>query len=120
MCELRGPYTDMIDESKITLGEMIHNDGREFMYVYHYGDQWRHVLTVENILDRESGVDYPVWFALGVSAPARRKTAEGSADTAKLTCRYGAQRNSGQVQRLVRCHYSIPYFFISSSSLSRS
>jgi len=55
-----GPYTDMIDESKVTLGEMIRNDGREFMYVYDYGDQWRHVLTVENILDRESGVDYPV------------------------------------------------------------
>lgn len=55
-----GPYTDMIDESNVTLGEMIHHDGREFMYVYDYGDQWRHILTVENILERESDVDYPV------------------------------------------------------------
>jgi hypothetical protein len=64
-----GPYTDMIDETKVTLGEMIHNDGREFMYVYDYGDQWRHVLTVENILDGEPGADYPVCIAGARACP---------------------------------------------------
>ena len=58
-----GPRTDMIDESETSLGQIVQSDGREFMYVYDFGDQWRHVLTVEDVFDPEPGVKYPVCVA---------------------------------------------------------
>jgi len=58
-----GPYTDMIDESKTSLGHVVRNDGREFMYVYDYGDQWRHDLTIEDIFGPEPDVTFPVCVA---------------------------------------------------------
>ena len=58
-----GPYTDMIDESTTSLGQVVHSDGREFMYVYDYGDQWRHNLTVEEIFEPEPDLRFPVCVA---------------------------------------------------------
>jgi len=39
--------------------------------------------------------------------------------TPKLTCRYGAQRNSGQVQRFVICLVLQPYFHLAVNMLCK-
>ena len=30
-----------------------------FVYEYDFGDSWRHIITVEKVLERQSGVRYP-------------------------------------------------------------
>ena len=34
--------------------------GDQLKYVYDFGDDWRHVVSLEEILPRQKGVDYPL------------------------------------------------------------
>jgi hypothetical protein len=39
-----------LDDSEVKLGQILQNVGDKMGYVYDLGDQWRHVITVEQIL----------------------------------------------------------------------
>jgi hypothetical protein len=50
--------TDVSDEADAKLFRLL-NQGDRLQYVYDFGDNWRHTLTVEKILAPEAGVRYP-------------------------------------------------------------
>jgi pRiA4b ORF-3-like protein len=49
---------DVIDEATGTLFRLV-GRGDRFSYVYDFGDNWNHHITVEKILSPEPGVRYP-------------------------------------------------------------
>jgi hypothetical protein len=53
-----GPMSDMNDERKARLGDIVQQGGR-LLYEYDFGDGWVHEITVEKILPVEAGVPYP-------------------------------------------------------------
>lgn len=48
------------DESQVTLAELSLREKAKFRYVYDFGDDWRHTLTVEKIVPAKPGVVYPI------------------------------------------------------------
>ncbi|HEX5057608.1 MAG TPA: plasmid pRiA4b ORF-3 family protein [Gammaproteobacteria bacterium] len=53
-----GPMSDMSDERKARLGDIVQQGGR-LLYEYDFGDGWVHEIKVENISPAEAGAPYP-------------------------------------------------------------
>ena len=51
---------DEIDEDEVSVGDVIKKSGQKLVYIYDYGDNWRHNLVVETIGKPVSGQYYPV------------------------------------------------------------
>jgi hypothetical protein len=51
------------DESKFTLDQLLKRDADSLVYVYDFGDDWRHDLVLEKILPAETGTVRPVCLA---------------------------------------------------------
>ncbi len=51
---------DAIDEDDVLIGDVIKKKGQKFVYIYDYGDNWRHNLVVEAIGEPVPGQYYPV------------------------------------------------------------
>ena len=51
---------DAIDEDDVLIGDVIKKKGQKFVYIYDYGDNWRHNLVVEAIGEPAPGQYYPV------------------------------------------------------------
>jgi len=49
-----------IDEDDVLIGDVIKKKGQKFVYIYDYGDNWRHNLVVEAIGEPVPGQYYPV------------------------------------------------------------
>ncbi|MBA3441494.1 MAG: plasmid pRiA4b ORF-3 family protein [Pyrinomonadaceae bacterium] len=47
------------NERTANLGQMGLRPKDRFVYEYDFGDSWRHIITVEKVLERQSGVRYP-------------------------------------------------------------
>ncbi|WP_345428988.1 plasmid pRiA4b ORF-3 family protein, partial [Pseudonocardia xishanensis] len=52
------PGQDVVDESKGKLFRLV-KQGDRFGYVYDFGDNWAHEITVDKVLGAEPGVRYP-------------------------------------------------------------
>jgi hypothetical protein len=50
---------DVIVESKIVLSEVLPLAGAEISYVYDFGDNWRHLIELEEIVPAQPDGDYP-------------------------------------------------------------
>jgi hypothetical protein len=61
MLDEDGDNGDLLDERKFTLGELI--AGGQFEYQYDFGDDWEHVLEIEQTLPRDASTRYPVCMA---------------------------------------------------------
>jgi Plasmid pRiA4b ORF-3-like protein len=56
----RGPWpSGQGDESAVALAQVAGEEGAEIVYVYDFGDDWRHDIVVEKILPAAPGVAYP-------------------------------------------------------------
>jgi len=53
-----GDNGDLLDERDFTLGDLI--SGGRFQYQYDFGDDWEHVLEIEQTLPRDASIRYPV------------------------------------------------------------
>jgi len=49
----------VMDDGRVKLGKLIKEEKVKFLYLYDFGDNWEHVVTVEKILPREAGASYP-------------------------------------------------------------
>lgn len=49
-----------IDERKVSLGDYFHALGDVLWYEYDFGDSWMHTITLEKILPKEVGAQYPI------------------------------------------------------------
>lgn len=54
------PELGFIDERRVRLGELIGGPGDRLLYTYDFGDGWEHEIVVEELLDAEPEVHYPV------------------------------------------------------------
>ena len=58
-----------IDEDEVLIGDVLKKKGQTFVYIYDYGDHWRHNLIVEEISEPISGQHYPVCLEGGRTCP---------------------------------------------------
>lgn len=66
---LPDPELGFIDERGVTLGELIGRVGDRLRYTYDFGDDWQHELLVEDLLDADPGIHYPVLVAAKGACP---------------------------------------------------
>jgi hypothetical protein len=56
-------------EKSIRLGNLIERGVREFLYVYDFGDNWRHRISVQDLRQGDVAVEYPRFVAGARRAP---------------------------------------------------
>lgn len=59
-----------LDESKVTVGELLPAVGSTITYTYDFGDNWEHAVTVEKVLTSDDGGQLPRCVAGRGAAPA--------------------------------------------------
>ena len=59
----------LYNDRNIRLGAVLDRGIERFIYRYDFGDDWEHVVTVEQVLEPEDGVEYPVLVAGARRAP---------------------------------------------------
>ncbi|MEU5261902.1 plasmid pRiA4b ORF-3 family protein [Amycolatopsis sp. NPDC021455] len=57
------PGYDMNDEEEITVGEAFTRTRKRLGYTYDFGDDWRHDIELEQVLDVDPSLTYPVCVA---------------------------------------------------------
>lgn len=73
------PWLDpVIDECKVRLIQLALTPGLVFTYTYDFGDTWVHDIEVEQVLQREEGVQYPVCLGGARSGPPEDSGGVGS------------------------------------------
>jgi hypothetical protein len=53
-------YEDLIDESKVQLAKLLKAEGESMVYVYDFGDNWRHEVVLEKSFSAEGAAPRPV------------------------------------------------------------
>jgi len=53
-------YDDLIDESKVQLAKLLKAEGESMIYVYDFGDNWRHEVVLEKIIPVDDLVKNPI------------------------------------------------------------
>jgi hypothetical protein len=53
-------YDDLIDESNVRLGKLLKSEGDSMMYVYDFGDDWRHEVVLEKIISANDLLKVPI------------------------------------------------------------
>ncbi len=54
---------ECVDEADVPLMALAPLPGKRFTYTYDFGDDWRHTIVVEKLLDTEPGLSYPQCIA---------------------------------------------------------
>ena len=72
------PELGFSDERQVTLGELV-DLGARFRYTYDFGDNWEHEILVEDLLDPDPEIHYPILVA--AKEPVRQRTAAALGDT---------------------------------------
>lgn len=61
---LKGPELeeneDIIDSKDFYVGKLPFKPGFSFTYIYDFGDDWRHAVEIEDVLEPQEGESYPV------------------------------------------------------------
>lgn len=60
---------DFEDSKKISLDSIIREEGQKFGYIYDFGDNWKHLIVVEKILEKGQKQKYPFCLAGERSCP---------------------------------------------------
>lgn len=60
---------DVVDERKVRLGDLIDGAGDRLRYTYDFGDDWQHEIVVEELLDADPNIHYPVLTAARGACP---------------------------------------------------
>jgi hypothetical protein len=66
---LADPELGFIDERQVSLGELIGGIGDRLRYTYDFGDDWEHEIVVEELLDGDPEIHYPVLVAAKGACP---------------------------------------------------
>jgi hypothetical protein len=74
-----GELEDSEDETRVRLAHLLHQPGDTLLYVYDFGDWWRHDLVVEQIFPADPEGRYP--FCLAGARACRQKTVGGRRGT---------------------------------------
>lgn len=63
------PELGFIDERRVSLGQLIGGVRDRLLYTYDLGDNWEHEIVVEELLDADPEVRYPVLLAAKGACP---------------------------------------------------
>jgi hypothetical protein len=63
------PELGFIDERDVRFGELIGGVGDRLRYTYDFGDDWQHEIVVEELLDPDPEIHYPVLVAAKGACP---------------------------------------------------
>ncbi|MCC5993767.1 MAG: plasmid pRiA4b ORF-3 family protein [Rhodobacteraceae bacterium] len=66
---MESPLQRVYKASGIRLNQLIDRHVTNFLYVYDFGDDWRHRITVEDVRDGDPDTDYPVFVEGARRAP---------------------------------------------------
>jgi hypothetical protein len=53
-------YDDLIDESNVQLAKLLNAEGQSMVYVYDFGDDWRHEVVLEEVIPVNEVVRTPI------------------------------------------------------------
>jgi hypothetical protein len=63
------PELGFTDERHVSLGQLIGGIGDRLRYTYDFGDDWQHEIVVEDLLDADPEIHYPVLVAAKGTCP---------------------------------------------------
>jgi hypothetical protein len=63
------PELGFMDERRVSLGQLIGGAGDRLVHAYDFGDGWEHEIVVEELLDADPEVHYPVLVAAKGACP---------------------------------------------------
>lgn len=63
------PEVGFIDERGVVIGELLGGVGDRLRYTYDFGDNWEHEIVVEELLDADPAIRYPVLVAARGACP---------------------------------------------------
>ncbi len=63
------PELGLVDERRVRIGQLIGDVGDRLLYTYDLGDNWEHEIVVEELLDADPEVRYPVLVAAKGACP---------------------------------------------------
>lgn len=63
------PELGFIDERHVSIGELIGDVGGRLRYTYDFGDDWEHEITLEELLDADPEIHYPILLAAKGACP---------------------------------------------------
>jgi hypothetical protein len=63
------PELEFNDERRVSLGQLIGGIGDRLRYTYDFGDDWEHQIVVEDLLDPDPEIHYPVLVAAKGACP---------------------------------------------------
>lgn len=63
------PQLGLVDEHRVSLGQLIGDVGDRLLYTYDLGDNWEHEIVVEELLDADPEVHNPVLLAAKGGCP---------------------------------------------------
>jgi hypothetical protein len=63
------PELGFIDERNVSIGELIGDVGGRLRYTYDFGDDWEHQIVVEELLDADPEIHYPILLAAKGACP---------------------------------------------------
>lgn len=66
---LPDPELGHTDERRVSIGQLIGGVGDQLRYTYDFGDDWEHEITVEDLLDADPDIHYPVLVAAKGACP---------------------------------------------------
>ena len=66
---MESPSRRVYKASGIRLNQLIDRGVTSFLYVYDFGDDWRHRITIEDLRDGDADTDYPVFVEGARRAP---------------------------------------------------
>jgi len=66
---VRDPELGFIDERNVSIGELIGDVGGRLRYTYDFGDDWEHEIVVEELLDADPEIHYPILLAAKGACP---------------------------------------------------
>jgi Plasmid pRiA4b ORF-3-like protein len=63
------PELGFNDEGQVNLGQLIGGIGDRLRYTYDFGDNWEHEIVVEDLLDADPQIHYPILIAAKGACP---------------------------------------------------
>ncbi len=63
------PELGFIDERNVSIGELIGDVGGRLRFTYDFGDDWEHEIVVEELLDADPEIHYPILLAAKGACP---------------------------------------------------
>ncbi|MEN3285527.1 MAG: hypothetical protein V7607_6667 [Solirubrobacteraceae bacterium] len=63
------PELGFADERHVSLGQLIGGVGDRLRYTYDFGDDWQHEIVVEDLLDADPEIHYPILIAAKGACP---------------------------------------------------